>query len=83
MARTTASGHGPRTGRTAASVADLVADPDRAADVSVDLVAAQGRVELASGREIDGYTLNGSSPGPAIEATQGDLVEVTAAQRRR
>ena len=71
------SGHGAAHGSVDTSVADLVADPDRTADVSVDLVAAQGRVELASGREIDGYTLDGSTPGPLVEATQGDLVEVT------
>ena len=31
---------------------------------SVDLTARAGAIELASGREVDGYTLNGSSPGP-------------------
>lgn len=45
-------------------------------DVRVDLVAEQGAVSLTSGEEVDGYTLNGSSPGPTIEATVGDLVEV-------
>ena len=59
------------------SVADLVADADGPADVTVDLVAAQGEVTLASGRKVQGYTLNGSSPGPQIDAQQGDLVEVT------
>jgi FtsP/CotA-like multicopper oxidase with cupredoxin domain len=63
--------HGPGT-----SVEDLVADPDRPADVRVELVADKRTFTLASGREVDGYTLNGSSPGPLIEATQGDLVEV-------
>lgn len=58
------------------SVADLVADPERKADVTVDLVARKGKVRLASGREIDGYTINGTTPGPMIEATQGQLVEV-------
>jgi FtsP/CotA-like multicopper oxidase with cupredoxin domain len=58
------------------SVKDLVADPQRAADVTIDLVARQGKTTLASGREIDGYTLNGKTPGPAITATQGQLVEV-------
>jgi FtsP/CotA-like multicopper oxidase with cupredoxin domain len=58
------------------SVADLVEDTDRAADVLVDLEARQGTVELASGRRVDGYTFNGTSPGPLIEATVGDLVEV-------
>ena len=58
------------------SVADLVADPDRTADVTVDLVARKATVTLASGREVSGYTINDQSPGPLIEATQGDLVEV-------
>ncbi len=46
------------------------------ADVSVDLVARKQKIELASGREIDGYTLNGKTPGPTIKATVGQLVEV-------
>jgi FtsP/CotA-like multicopper oxidase with cupredoxin domain len=61
----------------AVSVADLVADEDGLPDVSIDLVAAKGAVTLASGRVVRGYTLNGTSPGPLIEAQQGDLVEVT------
>jgi FtsP/CotA-like multicopper oxidase with cupredoxin domain len=65
------AGHG-----TSVSVADLVADPDRPADVSVELTARQERVTLASGRVVDGYSFNGTSPGPLIEATEGDLVEV-------
>ena len=58
------------------SVADLVTDTEREADVSVDLVARQGKTRLASEREIDGYTLNGKTPGPTITATEGQLVEV-------
>jgi FtsP/CotA-like multicopper oxidase with cupredoxin domain len=58
------------------SVADLVEDADRPADVVVELTARQERVTLASGREVDGYTFNGTSPGPLIEATEGDLLEV-------
>ena len=73
-------GGGPRASgemkRGDTSVADLVADPRREADVSVDLVARQGKVRIASGREIDGYTLNGKTPGPTITATQGELIEV-------
>lgn len=57
-------------------VAKLIADPDRPADVEVDLVARKEQFELASGRAIDGFTLNGGSPGPVIRATQGQLVEV-------
>jgi FtsP/CotA-like multicopper oxidase with cupredoxin domain len=63
-------------GSTARSVTTLIADPDRPADVSVTLTARKERFRLASGREIDGYTLNGQSPGPLIEATVGQLVQV-------
>jgi FtsP/CotA-like multicopper oxidase with cupredoxin domain len=62
--------------KDARSVADLVADPDRPADVRVEIVAREEPIELGGGRVVDGYTLNGSSPGPAVEATEGDLVEV-------
>jgi FtsP/CotA-like multicopper oxidase with cupredoxin domain len=58
------------------SINDLVANPDRPADVTVDLVARQGKTRLASGREIDGYTLNAKTPGPKITATEGQLIEV-------
>ena len=58
------------------SVADLVEPSDRKADVVVDLVARRERFELQSSLEVDGYTFNGSSPGPLIEATVGQLVEV-------
>ena len=56
-------------------VPDLVADPGRAADVRVDLVAARKTLDIG-GRAVPGYTLNGTSPGPTITATQGQLVEV-------
>ncbi|MFI6317433.1 multicopper oxidase family protein [Nonomuraea sp. NPDC050556] len=58
------------------SVTTLVADPLRKADVEVTLTAREARFRLASGRQVDGYTLNGSSPGPPIEARQGQLVQV-------
>ena len=60
----------------AVSVDDLDTDSARKADVVVDLTARQGKVELASGKTVDGYSLNGTSPGPLIEATVGQLVEV-------
>ncbi len=53
---------GPRTG---------------APDVAVTLTAEQGDVQLEDGPTVEGYTLDGSSPGPEIRVTQGDLVEVT------
>jgi FtsP/CotA-like multicopper oxidase with cupredoxin domain len=66
--------HGDHAGTI--SVSDLVEDTDRAADVVVELTATQGTITLASGRKVEGYTFNGSSPGPTIEATEGDLLEV-------
>jgi FtsP/CotA-like multicopper oxidase with cupredoxin domain len=58
------------------SVRDLDTAKGRRADVVVHLVARQGTIRLASGEKLDGYTLNGTSPGPLIEATVGQLVEV-------
>ena len=69
-------GAGTAAGGPTVSVADLTVDPDAPADVTVELVAEKGRFTLASGREVEGYTLNGTSPGPLVEAEQGDLVEV-------
>ena len=70
-----AAGHGaPAAG--AVSVTELRADPGRVADVHVELTARAGQVALADGRSVDGYSLNGSTPGPVIHAVQGDLVEV-------
>jgi len=63
-------------GAPSVSVADLRTDPTRPADVQVDLVARQQSFTLAGGRRVNGYTLNGQSPGPVIEATEGQLVEV-------
>jgi FtsP/CotA-like multicopper oxidase with cupredoxin domain len=58
------------------SVARLDTPKDRKADVVVDLTARQGTVKLASGKKIEGYTVNGTSPGPTLQATVGQLVEV-------
>jgi FtsP/CotA-like multicopper oxidase with cupredoxin domain len=64
-------------GAATVSVADLRTGDSRRADVHVDLVARHESFTLAGGRHVEGYTLNGRSPGPVIEATQGQLVEVT------
>lgn len=50
------------------SVTDLVGDRTRAPDVSYSLTVARG--------PDGGYTVNGTSPGPVVEATEGQLVEV-------
>lgn len=65
------AGHG-----AAVAVDELVADPARPADVHVELVARQGTVTVPGGHPVEGYTVNGTSPGPEIRARQGQLVEV-------
>ncbi|MGH3369242.1 MAG: multicopper oxidase family protein, partial [Nocardioidaceae bacterium] len=44
--------------------------------VRLELTARRETFTLASGREVHGYTLNGTSPGPTLRAVEGDLVEV-------
>jgi FtsP/CotA-like multicopper oxidase with cupredoxin domain len=64
-------GGGPRAQHShhdAIPVADLTTDPDRPADVTETLTVRQ---------EGEVYTVNGTSPGPVLEADQGDVVEVT------
>ncbi len=63
-------GGGPRGehGHHGTPVAGLTADPDAPADVEVTLTVRH---------EDGGYLVNGTSPGPLLEATVGDLVQVT------
>jgi FtsP/CotA-like multicopper oxidase with cupredoxin domain len=68
-------GHVGHTG--AISLATLTGPPTGTPDMTVTLTARQGPFELASGEPANGYTLNGTSPGPELVATEGDLVEVT------
>ncbi|HQR80627.1 MAG TPA: multicopper oxidase family protein [Actinomycetota bacterium] len=63
-------------GQPSVSVTGLVVDEGRVADVVYDLTASQGPVELADGRRIEGFALNGTTPGPTLEAVVGQLVEV-------
>ena len=57
------------------SVATLTG-PSGAPAVLRDADRAQGVVHAGPGERVDGYTLNGTSPGPEIRATAGDLVQV-------
>src|SRR4029453_10691152 len=57
-----ASGTSGSTGTV--SVTSLAADPDRSADVRVELVARQGTIDVPGGRAVEGYTVSGTSPGP-------------------
>jgi FtsP/CotA-like multicopper oxidase with cupredoxin domain len=56
-------------------VTDMITEPDRPADVRVDLVTRQQMLSVG-GRSISGFTVNGTSPGPKIRAKQGQLIEV-------
>ena len=63
---------------TAPQAVDALTVPDDLeADVKATLTAEQHEFTLASGRSVNGYTLNGASPGPTIHAEQGQLIEVT------
>jgi FtsP/CotA-like multicopper oxidase with cupredoxin domain len=57
------------------SVSDMITDPAQPADVRVELVTRQETLRVGN-RSISGFTINGTSPGPEIRATQGDLIEV-------
>jgi FtsP/CotA-like multicopper oxidase with cupredoxin domain len=59
------------------SVADLTGPQSGKPDVEMTLTARKEHFTLPTGEEVDGYTLNGTSPGPEIRATVGDLVQVT------
>ena len=68
------SGHGEHAGGRGV---DTLTEPSfEPADVRVELVARAEPVRLASGEELAGFTLNGTSPGPEIHAELGQLVEV-------
>ena len=64
-----------------ADITTFVDDPDRPADVKMHLVAEEKQYRLPSGRTVDGFALNGTSPGPDIRADEGDMVEVTVDNR--
>ena len=70
------AGDNQHAGPHSTSVTDLVEKSDRAADVVVDLSAQSQRFEIYRGQDFDGPTLNGRSPGPAITASLGEVVEV-------
>lgn len=69
------SGHGEHAGGV--SLTSLSGPRTGDPDVAVTLEARQGRFQLASGEELEGFTLNGTSPGPELRAREGDLIQVT------
>ena len=70
------TGHNPASGvAKPRSVTDFIADPQRPADVRVDLVTREQKLTIGN-QTVSGYTVNGTTPGPEIRATVGQLVEV-------
>ncbi|MGH3361687.1 MAG: multicopper oxidase domain-containing protein, partial [Nocardioides sp.] len=61
-------GHGAHAGHGGVAVADLTADMESTPDVTATFTVREDGAR---------YTVNGTSPGPELRATQGDLVEVT------
>jgi FtsP/CotA-like multicopper oxidase with cupredoxin domain len=59
------------------SIANLTGPQDGVPAVDVTLTARRERFTLASGESVEGYTLEHTSPGPLLRATEGDLVQVT------
>ncbi len=76
-AMSTMPGMPDMTGANEVSVATLTGPKTGAPQVNVRLSAREQKFRLATGEQLDGYTLNGTSPGPVITAVQGDLVQVT------
>ncbi len=68
--------HHDHGGMTMAGVDTLVEPDTRPAEVRLTLTARREPFRLASGQVVDGYTLNGTSPGPEIRAVAGQIVEV-------
>jgi FtsP/CotA-like multicopper oxidase with cupredoxin domain len=73
----TAHGNAAAPSVPARDVTELTGTIEGRPDVRVELVAREETTTLVSGEEVKAYTLNGSTPGPSIDATRGDLVEVT------
>lgn len=69
-------GGGPAAMSMAGPSVETLRAPAGPADVAVTLVARAQRTTLPSGLVIDGYTLNGTTPGPMIRAEQGQMIEV-------
>jgi FtsP/CotA-like multicopper oxidase with cupredoxin domain len=74
------AGGGPDAGHSHGagdvSVAELTGPADQPPDAAVTLTARQEQFTLGSGETVEGYTLNHTSPGPEIRASEGELVEV-------
>ena len=71
------AGHGDVTGGTVGPVTDLTGPRAGVADVRATLTASSATTQQGGGRSRARFAVNGQTPGPAIAAHRGDLVEVT------
>jgi hypothetical protein len=62
------------------SVAGLTG-PKGKPDYRLTLTAEKTPIRLASGQKVNAWTFNGIAPGPEIRVRQGDLVQVTLANK--
>lgn len=71
--------HGaPTSGKDkSVDISTLVERSKKAADVIVDLTAQEATFPLA-GRQIEGFVVNGQTPGPDLVVQQGELLEIRA-----
>ncbi|WP_276357898.1 multicopper oxidase family protein [Cohnella caldifontis] len=65
----------------AVSVAMMTGPREEKPDRRITLTAERKTVRLASGKEIEAWTFNGEVPGPELRLKQGELVEVTLANK--
>lgn len=63
------------------SVTELVGPKTGTPDRRFALTAEKKQVRLASGAVVDGWTFNGQLPGPELRMRQGELIEVTLANK--
>jgi FtsP/CotA-like multicopper oxidase with cupredoxin domain len=73
-------GGGPDGAAAAFSVADEKGEAGKP-DLRVTLTAEKAKVRLASGAEVNAWTFDRIVPGPELRVRQGDLVEVTVANK--
>jgi FtsP/CotA-like multicopper oxidase with cupredoxin domain len=73
-------GGGPDSTAAAFSVADEKGETGKP-DLRLTLTAEKANVRLASGADVDAWTFDKVVPGPELRVRQGDLVEVTVANR--
>ena len=70
--------HAHLPGATGDRDVTTLVEPDHGPpDVEVTLTARRQKVTIAGGPTLTAYTLNGTTPGPTIRASEGDLVQVT------